>query len=67
MRDKMYKQKNNAQTRHNKDDVTLMKLRGTTQYVLYVGGHEINFILEEDAQRFASKITGQKYHPVHEM
>lgn len=37
---------------------TIYKLHGANQYVLYTGGQEVNFLLEEDARRFAHRICG---------
>lgn len=39
-------------------DFDIYKLQGINQYFIRTGGMDINFILEEDAQKFARKMTG---------
>ncbi len=36
----------------------LYKVHGINQFVLHYGGMEGNFVLEEDARRFAHKLAG---------
>jgi hypothetical protein len=58
---------NRKKPSNTEKDLTILKIRGVSQYVLYVGSNEVNFIDEEDAQRFASHITGRLKHPIQEV